>query len=235
MEEGVGDFMDGCLDRLDLAHAFLDHNLLCPVVVIAFCPSLNRVKTDRGGRSTAEGVHKKSVIFSISFQFRHIQFRERLAKGLRCVEHLGHFKAGNGDLHFLHLRVPVPVKDRPPCCGIRDLAFCFLLVRGGGNNGDPFLAPFHLTVELFLPVGIACHMCRLRHLHRDQEDVVGAVVMKFGHSLQHLFELDIVCHVLLHTCFKAVCDGFQLFPPLCRHFLPAFLYKILLAVFFRLF
>ena len=63
-------------------------------------------------------------------------------------------------------------------------------------------------------------MGRRRHLHGDQKDVVGAVMIKFCHCIKNLLELLICCHIFFQTGFKTLSDLLHLLFALLCHFLP---------------
>ena len=178
MKPCMADFMNQGFQCLALAHPFLDHDFFIDRVVIALRTAVDISKADRNRTDCRERIHKHLVMRCISGQLRHIQFRERIPGCLREIEDLLHLEAGNGHFHFFRFRLSVCTQHGRACPGVNHFPFPSFLHRCRCNDRQSLLSPHHLPVELCLPGSIGGHPCCFRHLHRDQQHVVGTVMMK---------------------------------------------------------
>ena len=192
MKPGVREFMDSGFHCLDLAHPVLDNDLLVLAVVISLGTAFNLIEPDRNRGDGTHGIHEDLIVFRSACKLRNIQFRERVAGRLCKIKYFRHFVMGNRDLHLFCLRLSVSPKDRLSGPWIQDFLFRLFLIGSRRDDRYSLLSLHDLPVELFLPVGIACHMRCRRHLHSDQQDIVGTVMVELCHCFKYLFELRIV-------------------------------------------
>ncbi len=173
----VGELVDRRLDRLRLAHAGADGDpaLGAGEEAVDDLGHLLEAGRHRGGR--LDGAHHPLVARDRAVE-QLGDLREGLALGLADVECAHEPEAGQA------------LDDGPVAVLVLDLA-----VAHRRKDPDAALALADLAAELALPVGVAGDGCSVRHLHRDEQRVVGGVSVEPRHHLEVALPLAALEHL----------------------------------------
>lgn len=163
----MGELADRRLDRLRLAHAGADGNpaLGAGEEAVDALGHLLEADRHRGGR--LDGAHHLLVALDRAVE-QLGDLREGLAVGLADAECAHEPEAGQA------------LDDGPVAVLVLDL----LAVAHRREDPDSALALANLAAELALPVGVAGDGRGRRHLHRDEQRVVGGVSVEPRHHLE---------------------------------------------------
>ena len=177
----MSNLMDGCGNRLDLAHTLPDGDALVVRRKIAVHIGGHWFKFDGDEGRAFQRLHKDLIVLDVPGQ-RGSQLRQGLAIRLAHIEHLDRAEHGNLDFLFFHDRLAVRIQDWS--MGVRvALHFLDLLFVGGrGDDGNAMLALFHMTLKLVLPFIESGDQCGVRLLHIDEHCVVDGVAVEPGHD-----------------------------------------------------
>ena len=204
---GVGNFMDGRFDGLQLAHALLNCNAVVEQMKVTVRPALDVLKPDGHRGCLLQRLEKILVVLHAAGQFIHCNRGQRFALGLADIEHGNHLKGRNLHRFFLSQRLAVLVQNRLTLF-VPLFHLLLDLVRRRGQNFDAFFALFHGAVECVFPLVEARH--QLSALHGDQQGVVEAVIVEFCHRGEVGF-VAVAVEQLLNPCFQPVRDFFYPF------------------------
>ena len=202
---GVGNFMDGRLDGLQLAHALLDGNAVVEQMKVAVRPALDVLKPDWHRGSLLQRLEKILVVLHTAGQFIHRNRGQRFALGLADIEHGNHLEGRNLHRFFFRQRLAVLVQNRLALF-VQLFHLLLDLVGRRSKNLDAFFAFLYGAVERVFPLVEARH--QLSALHGDQQSVVEAVIVEFRHRGEVGF-VAVTVEQLLNACFQPVRNFFH--------------------------
>ena len=189
-------------DRLYLAHAFANGDILMLKVKVAVHAAAHHFYGNRNRRRTPQCFHEHIVIRHIARQVM-CQLGQRPALSLRDIEHRHRLVHGNLDRLFLRNDFPVLIQHGKLRVGVEFFLLDFLFEGSRSNDLNAVFSLDDIPSELILPFVEARHQCSVRLLHMDQHLIVYAVMVKTAHGLKVLcigLRLEQLLDAVLNTC-----------------------------------
>ena len=184
MQQCVAYFMDSGFHGLEIAHIFLNCDILFRLMIIAFCFPFYLHHADWNRGNVLQCFHERVIKLYDPGKFRYFQFCNRLSLCLADIKYRCHTEPWNDHLHDLCFRLTVIPDHR--LFGHRVDLFNLLFLTDGCrcDDLDSFFPTFYMAVKFLLPCLIPCHQCCFRFLHGDQKGVIKTVIMELGHGIQ---------------------------------------------------
>ena len=184
MQQCVAYFMDSGFHGLEIAHIFLNCDILFRLMIIAFCFPFYLHHADWNRGNVLQCFHERVIKLYAPGKFRYFQFCDRFSLCLADIKYRCHTEPWNDHLHDLCFRLTVIPDHR--LFGHRVDLFNLLFLTDGCrcDDLDSFFPTFYMAVKFLLPCLIPCHQCCFRFLHGDQKGVIKTVIMELGHGIQ---------------------------------------------------
>ena len=149
----MGHLMDQCLDRLGLAHAFLQGDPVFRGVVIAFRAGFDLFKTDRHRAGLRERRQQLAVTVHLSCELIHAQRRKLLSLRLADIEDRRDPEGRIFDLDDFPDRFALSIQLRSAGSRIQDFTLLLCLVWRGCDDLYPLFSLLHMTLMLWNSCG----------------------------------------------------------------------------------
>ena len=176
--------MDSGFHGLEIAHIFLNCDILFCLMVIPLCFPFYLHHADWHRGNVLQCFHERVIKLYAPGKFRYFQFCNRLSLCLADIKYCCHTKPWNDHLHNLCFRLTIIPDHWLFCYRVNLFNLLFLTDGCRCDDLDSFFPSLYMAVKLLLPRLIPCHQSSLRFLHGDQKGVIKTVIMKLGHGIQ---------------------------------------------------